>query len=181
MPRRDLPGIPRHAAPRGNDRQPRFFTDADRYRNFKDRREIAIRKHCNIHAHVPMTNHGHLMMTPEAKLPASSRRLAAITPATSTIATTARARYRGGHYSPPPVSSTTALTCCAAPAISSCILSARPHPAQSPSPRKRAEGALRRLPRHRREDATARSGYRSDPLTPATPACAWVRSFPLLH
>lgn len=64
-PRIDLPGIPQHVVQRGNDRQPCFFTDADRHRYLRDLKEIALREHCDVHAYVLMTNHVHLLMTPE--------------------------------------------------------------------------------------------------------------------
>ncbi len=64
-PRIDLPGIPQHIVQRGNDRQPCFFTDADRHRYLQDLREIALREGCAVHAYVLMTNHVHLLMTPD--------------------------------------------------------------------------------------------------------------------
>jgi len=65
-PRLDLPGIPQHVVQRGNDRQPCFFTDADRLRYLHDLREIALREACLVHAYVLMTNHVHLLITPTA-------------------------------------------------------------------------------------------------------------------
>lgn len=65
-PRVDLPGIPQHVVQRGNDRQPCFFADADRHCYLQNLREIALREHCEVHAYVLMTNHVHLLMTPEA-------------------------------------------------------------------------------------------------------------------
>lgn len=65
-PRRiDLPGIPQHIVQRGNDRQPCFFTEADylRYRTLL--REAALREGCAVHAYVLMTNHVHLLLTPQ--------------------------------------------------------------------------------------------------------------------
>ena len=46
QPRMDLPGVPQHIVQRGNDRQPTFFTDADRLRYLTDSNEIALRVGC---------------------------------------------------------------------------------------------------------------------------------------
>lgn len=64
-PRIDLPGIPQHVVQRGNDRQPCFFADADRHCYLQNLREIALRERCQVHSYVLMTNHVHLLMTPE--------------------------------------------------------------------------------------------------------------------
>jgi putative transposase len=65
-PRLDLPGITQHVVQRGNDRQPCFFTDIDRVRYLDELREICLKSGCRVHAYVLMTNHVHLLMTPEA-------------------------------------------------------------------------------------------------------------------
>jgi putative transposase len=62
----DLPGIPQHIVQRGVDRQPCFFTDIDRIRYLDELREICLKSGCRVHAYVLMTNHVHLLMTPEA-------------------------------------------------------------------------------------------------------------------
>lgn len=62
----DLLRIPQHVVQRGNDRHPCFFTDADRHRYLQGLKEIALRERCAVHAYVLMTNHVHLLMTPEA-------------------------------------------------------------------------------------------------------------------
>jgi putative transposase len=67
MPRRpriDLPHITQHVVQRGNDRQPCFFTSGDYERYRSDLREITLHEGCEIHAYVLMTNHVHLLMTP---------------------------------------------------------------------------------------------------------------------
>ena len=67
MPRRpriDLPHITQHVVQRGNDRQPCFFTSSDYERYRSDLREITLHEGCEIHAYVLMTNHVHLLMTP---------------------------------------------------------------------------------------------------------------------
>lgn len=63
-PRIEVPGFPQHLVQRGNDRQPCFYTDGDRYRYLEDLREIASKLGCAIHAYVLMTNHVHLLATP---------------------------------------------------------------------------------------------------------------------
>ncbi|MEO8847988.1 MAG: transposase [Casimicrobiaceae bacterium] len=69
MPRQlrlDLANIPQHVVQRGHDRQPCFFTHADRARHLQDLREIALHEGCNVHTCMLMTNHVHLLMTPTA-------------------------------------------------------------------------------------------------------------------
>ena len=68
MPRRarlSLPGIPWHIIQRGNNRSVCFFADED-YRLYLDHlAELAERFECAVHAYVLMTNHVHLLLTPE--------------------------------------------------------------------------------------------------------------------
>ena len=52
---------------RGNNREPIFYTDGD-YRFYLDRLQQACDKdRCAVHAYVLMTNHVHLLMTPETE------------------------------------------------------------------------------------------------------------------
>ena len=68
MPRRarlSVPGIPWHIIQRGNNRSACFFADED-YQFYLDvLKEQAKKYHCSIHAYVLMTNHVHLLLTPE--------------------------------------------------------------------------------------------------------------------
>jgi putative transposase len=68
MPRRSriiMPGIPLHIIQRGNNRQACFFADED-YLSYLDwLAEYAKSTRCLIHAFVLMTNHVHLLLTPE--------------------------------------------------------------------------------------------------------------------
>lgn len=64
QPRIDLPGIAQPVIQRGNDRQPCFFRDIDRLRYLQDLREITLTSDCAVHAYVLMTNHVHLLVTP---------------------------------------------------------------------------------------------------------------------
>lgn len=73
QPRLDLPGIAQHVVQRGNDRQPCFFADIDRQRYLQDLRELALALGCHVHAYVLMTNHVHLLLTPQQ--PAALARL----------------------------------------------------------------------------------------------------------
>ncbi|MBI1175143.1 MAG: transposase [Sideroxydans sp.] len=60
-------GVPQHVIQRGNNRAVCFFTDAD-YRLYLDSlQEGATRYDCDIHAYVLMTNHVHLLVTPETE------------------------------------------------------------------------------------------------------------------
>ena len=61
----DLPGIPQHIVQRGHDRQPCFFTEAVYLCYRTNLREIALREGCAVHAYVLMTNHVHLLLTPQ--------------------------------------------------------------------------------------------------------------------
>ncbi len=60
-----LPGQPLHVIQRGNNRQAIFFDDGDpaRYRDWLA--EAAVAYGCAVHAYVLMTNHVHLLVTPE--------------------------------------------------------------------------------------------------------------------
>ncbi len=65
LPRYALPGQPQHIILRGNNRQPIFFADAD-YRCFLDCLGEGVKRHaCDVHAYVLMTNHVHLLATPQ--------------------------------------------------------------------------------------------------------------------
>ena len=65
LPRYVIPGQPQHIIQRGNNRQVIFAADAD-YQFFRDALVEAAKKHgLTIHAYVWMTNHIHLLATPE--------------------------------------------------------------------------------------------------------------------
>ena len=64
-PRLTLPGIPLHLIQRGNNRQACFFADDDYLRFLAWLKEYADASGCAIHAYVLMTNHVHLLITPE--------------------------------------------------------------------------------------------------------------------
>jgi len=61
----NLPGIPWHILQRGNNRSACFYGDEDHRRYLDTLREMAGKYHCAIHAYVLMTNHVHLLLTPE--------------------------------------------------------------------------------------------------------------------
>ncbi len=64
-PRFFLGDVPTHVVQRGNNRQAIFFTDND-YRAYLGWvAEAALRWNCAVHAYVLMTNHVHLLMTPQ--------------------------------------------------------------------------------------------------------------------
>ena len=68
MPRRArlaLAGIPWHIIQRGNNRSPCFYADED-YRRYLDAlQELAKKYGCSVHTYVLMTNHVHLLLTPQ--------------------------------------------------------------------------------------------------------------------
>ena len=63
--RLDLAGVAQHVVQRGNERQACFFGKADYVRYLQDLREASLKFGCRIHAYVLMTNHVHLLITPE--------------------------------------------------------------------------------------------------------------------
>src|SRR5687768_4695644 len=64
-PRLRMSGVPQHVIQRGNNRQATFFAEED-YRFYLACLQEAARKHdCAIHAYVLMTNHVHLLVTPQ--------------------------------------------------------------------------------------------------------------------
>ena len=66
-PRFNLVGVPQHVIQRGNNREPCFFAEAD-YRLYLDSmQESAAKFGCLIHAYVLMTNHVHLLVTPQVE------------------------------------------------------------------------------------------------------------------
>ncbi len=68
MPRRPritLPGVPLHLIQRGNNRQACFFADEDYLFYLDWLNECARDSCCAIHAYTLMTNHVHLLLTPE--------------------------------------------------------------------------------------------------------------------
>lgn len=68
MPRRPrikLAGIPQHLVQRGINREACFFAEEDYQCYLHWLHKAAIDWHCTIHAYVLMTNHVHLLITPE--------------------------------------------------------------------------------------------------------------------
>lgn len=64
LPRFSIPGQPQHVIVRGNNREPIFYADAD-YLFYLEKLQQACEKHnCDLHAYVLMTNHVHLLITP---------------------------------------------------------------------------------------------------------------------
>ncbi len=69
MPRKtrlDVPRIAQHIIQRGNDRKPCFFGADDCRHYLGALREMSLRHDCAIHAYVLMTNHVHLLATPQS-------------------------------------------------------------------------------------------------------------------
>jgi len=68
MPRRSrlrLPGYPMHVIQRGHNRSRCFASDNDRILYLALLEELSVTEHCAVHAYVLMTNHVHLLVTPE--------------------------------------------------------------------------------------------------------------------
>lgn len=64
-PRLYVPGVPQHVVQRGNNREPCFFAEED-YRYYLDcLTDAAASYGCDVHAYVLMTNHVHLLLTPQ--------------------------------------------------------------------------------------------------------------------
>jgi putative transposase len=64
-PRFYLPGVPAHIVQRGNCRHATFFGEADYVAYLSWLHDGAQRHACAIHAYVLMTNHVHLLVTPQ--------------------------------------------------------------------------------------------------------------------
>src|SRR6476661_53464 len=65
LPRLTLPGYPHHIVQRGNNRQPIFTSVADYERLLALLEEQSKRFKVAVHAYVLMSNHFHLLATPE--------------------------------------------------------------------------------------------------------------------
>lgn len=65
MPRIIVPGQALHVIQRGNNRQAVFFADEDYQKYLEVLTENATSAGCQLHAYVLMTNHIHLLLTPE--------------------------------------------------------------------------------------------------------------------
>jgi len=64
LPRFNVIGQAQHVIVRGNNREPIFYADED-YFFYLEKLQEACQKHeCDIHAYVLMTNHVHLLVTP---------------------------------------------------------------------------------------------------------------------
>lgn len=71
LPRFNLVGVPQHITQRGNNRQACFF-DEDDYLFYLDcLRDASARTGCDVHAYVLMTNHVHILTTPQREHAAS--------------------------------------------------------------------------------------------------------------
>ncbi len=67
LPRYVLPGVPQHVIQRGNNREP-IFAHGEDYSFYLEKLEEALKKYsCQLHAYVLMTNHVHLLITPQAE------------------------------------------------------------------------------------------------------------------
>ena len=70
MPRRPrvhLDGVPLHIVQRGHNRQPCFFSEEDYQVYLYWLGEALTKEHCALHAYALMTNHVHLLITPDHK------------------------------------------------------------------------------------------------------------------
>ena len=66
LPRYSLPGVPQHVIQRGNNRSRMFVSPSD-YWTFRKHLQLACDEYgCSIHAYVLMTNHVHLIMSPDS-------------------------------------------------------------------------------------------------------------------
>jgi len=67
MPRITCPGLPHHVIQRGNNRSAIFFDDKDHHVYLNGLGEAMQKYGCKLHAYVLMTNHVHLLLTPESE------------------------------------------------------------------------------------------------------------------
>jgi putative transposase len=61
-----LPGLPLHVVQRGINRQQCFFAETDYVAYLRLLADLAAQFGCQVHAYCLMTNHVHLLLTPEA-------------------------------------------------------------------------------------------------------------------
>ena len=66
-PRFYLPGRPTHVMQRGHNRNVVFFADQDYLEYLRCLKQAADQYGCKVHAYILMTNHVHLLVTPERK------------------------------------------------------------------------------------------------------------------
>jgi putative transposase len=66
LARYDVPDIPRHVIQRGNNRGVTFVADEDYVFYLECLEEASMRSGCAVHAYVLMTNHVHLLVTPDS-------------------------------------------------------------------------------------------------------------------
>ena len=62
-----LPGHPQHVIQRGNNRNVIFFADEDYQFYIEKLGELSVKHKCELHAYVLMTNHAHLLITPQTE------------------------------------------------------------------------------------------------------------------
>jgi putative transposase len=60
-----LAGVPVHIIQRGHNRSVCFFSDQDFVRYLDELAELSVRSGCAVHAYCLMTNHVHLLLTPQ--------------------------------------------------------------------------------------------------------------------
>lgn len=67
LPRFTLPGQPQHVIVRGNNREPIFYENTDYLFYLEKLQQACEKHHCDLHAYVLMTNHVHLLITPNTE------------------------------------------------------------------------------------------------------------------
>ena len=65
LPRLNLPGIPQHVVQRGNNRQVCFFAEQDYTVYLSKLKEYSQKYKVAVHSYILMSNHVHLLLTPE--------------------------------------------------------------------------------------------------------------------
>ena len=73
LPRLNLTGVPQHVIQRGNNKQVCFFEEKDYIVYLAKLKEYSEKYKVSIHSYVLMTNHVHLLMTPEEEANGVSR------------------------------------------------------------------------------------------------------------
>ena len=63
-PRFNLPGVAQHIIQRGNNREPCFYSLDDYHKYLTLLAEVSTANNCHIHSYVLMTNHVHILLTP---------------------------------------------------------------------------------------------------------------------
>ena len=67
LPRFNIVGQPQHVIVRGNNREPIFYDEQDYLFYLEKLHQACEKRGCDLHAYVLMTNHVHMLITPNTE------------------------------------------------------------------------------------------------------------------